>query len=184
MERLEHAVQGVLRGAGKVTPKKGYTEVRLDSVRLALWWEACGFAKHVPPKGTWARATRRTCPTPCSTPTTGEVYAAFLRGLYEADGDTSAGYPTLKNTSLQLVRDVQTMLLALGIPATLSIKDRVGGTSWGTSPLATLRTLNASYSARWLEEIGFMGDRKNGGVRVADESRGQTGSEGLRAADA
>jgi hypothetical protein len=41
-----------------------------------------------------------------------EVYAAFMRGLYEADGDTSAGYPTLKNTSVQMVRDVQSILLA------------------------------------------------------------------------
>ncbi|HEY6428919.1 MAG TPA: LAGLIDADG family homing endonuclease, partial [Acidimicrobiales bacterium] len=99
---------------------------------------------------------------------------AFLRGLFEADGDTSSGYPTLKNTSLQLVRDAQTLLLALGIPTTLFVKDRIGGTSWGTAPLATLRTLNASYSTQWLKEIGFMSNRKNGGVRWPDATMEQT----------
>ena len=171
LERLSKECFGV---PVKVTPKKGYAEVRLDSVRLALWWEACGFAKYLPFEGHVGKGYTAHIPNAVLHANDRDVYAAFLRGLYEADGDTSAGYPTLKNTSLQLVRDVQTVLLALGIPATLSIRDRVGGTSWGTSPLATLRTLNASYSARWLEEIGFMGDRKNAGVRVADESRGQT----------
>ena len=31
-----------------VTAKQGYAEVMLASVRLGLWWEACGFAKHAP----------------------------------------------------------------------------------------------------------------------------------------
>ena len=34
------------------TPRCG-----IDSVRLALWWEACGFAKRRPPRATPARAT-------------------------------------------------------------------------------------------------------------------------------
>ena len=45
------ARQGMLRRPAKVTPKRGYREVRIDSVRLALWWEACGFAKHLPAEG-------------------------------------------------------------------------------------------------------------------------------------
>ena len=96
-------------------------------------------------------------------------------GLYEADGDTSAGYPTLKNTSVQMVRDVQSMLLALGFPTTLSVKDRTTHSSWGNAPLAVLRLLNASYNATWLDEIGFMGDRKNGSVHVAGPAVAQTG---------
>ena len=34
-----------------VSLKPGYTEVAFHSVRLAMWWEACGFAKHVPHEG-------------------------------------------------------------------------------------------------------------------------------------
>ncbi len=163
------------RRRAKITPKRGYIEVRVDSVRLASWWEACGFAKHAPAEGHRGKGYTAHIPDAVLHANDREVYAAFLRGLYEADGDTSAGYPTLKNTSLQMVRDAQTLLLALGIPTTLSVKDRTVGTSWGTAPLATLRTLNASYSAPWLETVGFMSDRKNAGVRVADVAQAQTG---------
>jgi len=159
----------------KVTPQKGYAEVRIDSVRLALWWEACGFAKRPPTEGHAGKGYVAHIPDAVLHSNDREVYVAFLRGLYEADGDTSAGYPTLKNTSVQMVRDSQTMLLALGFPTTLSVRDRTEHSSWGKAPIAVLRTLNASYSARWLEEVGFMSDRKNAGVHVADEAVAQTG---------
>ena len=104
-----------------------------------------------------------------------EVYAAFLRGLYEADGDTSAGYPTLKNTSVQMVRDVQSMLLALGFPTTFSVKDRTAHSSWGNAPLAVcgssmLRTVRggSTRSASW--ETG-----RTAAVHVADPAVAQTG---------
>ncbi len=175
VERLQMLSKECFGTVPKVTSKRGYIEVRVDSVRVALWWQACGFAKHVPAEGHRGKGYTAHVPDAVLHANDRQVYAAFLRGLYEADGDTSAGYPTLKNTSLQLVRDAQTILLALGIPTTLSVKDRTAGSSWGSAPLATLRTLNASYSAGWLETVGFMGDRKNGGVRRADEAKQQTG---------
>ena len=174
VERLSLLIKECFGVPSKVTPQRGYTEVRIDSVRLALWWEACGFAKQAPSEGHRGKGYSADIPDAVLHVNDVDVYTAFLRGLYEADGDTSAGYPHLKNTSLQLVRDVQTMLLALGIPTTLSVKDRVDGTSWGRAPLASLRTLNAAHSTRWLEVIGFMGDRKNAGVRTTDQSIGQT----------
>ena len=174
VERLQLLSKECFGAATKVTPQRGYVEVRVDSVRLALWWEACGFAKRLPSDAHRGKGYTAHIPDAVLHANDPGVYAAFLRGLYEADGDTSAGYPTLKNTSLQLVRDAQTVLLALGIPTTLSVKDRTGGSSWGTAPLATLRALNMSYSARWLDTIGFMGDRKNAGVRVAHPEREQT----------
>jgi ribonucleoside-diphosphate reductase alpha chain len=175
VERLHILSKECFGIAPKVTPKRGYREVRMDSVRLALWWRACGFAKHAPGEGHRGKGYTAHVPDAVLHANDPQVYAAFLRGLYEADGDTSAGYPTLKNTSLQMVRDVQTILLALGLPTTLSIKDRTAGSSWGTAPLARLRTLNASYSAQWLETVGFMSDRKNRGVRLVDEAKRQTG---------
>jgi ribonucleoside-diphosphate reductase alpha chain len=85
-----------------------------------------------------------------------------MSGLYEADGDTSSGYPTLKNTSLQMVRDVQGLLMAMGIPTTLRVSSRTN--SWGRSPIASLRTVNTSYNERWLTEIGFISERKSSRV--------------------
>ena len=161
--------------SAKSTQKRGYTEVRIDSVRLAMWWEACGFAKRSPAEGHTGKGYVAHIPDAVLHANDREIYAAFMRGLYEADGDTSAGYPTLKNTSVQMVRDVQSILLGLGFPATLSVRDRTEGSSWGSAPLAALRLLNASYNARWLDVVGFMSGRKNAAVHVAPATVAQTG---------
>ncbi|MGH9125021.1 MAG: vitamin B12-dependent ribonucleotide reductase [Acidimicrobiales bacterium] len=158
---------------GHVTPKKGYDEVRFDSVRLAMWWEACGFDKFPPTESHRGKGYTAHIPDAVLHANERAVYAAFLRGLFEADGDTSAGYPTLKNTLVGLVRDCQTLLLALGYPTTLSVRDRSMGTSWGRAPLAHLRVLNGSYTARWRAEIGFISGRKNAGLSLRGD-RAQT----------
>jgi len=154
---------------GHVTPKTGYAEVRFDSVRLALWWEACGFAKHRNPDGRTGKGYVAHIPNAVLHANDPTVYSAFIRGLYEADGDTSSGYPTLKNTSIQMVRDVQSILLALGYPGKLTVRARSeSSTAWGTAPIASLRLLNQSYNEAWLQQIGFMGERKNAGVLISD----------------
>ena len=89
-----------------------------------------------------------------------------MRGLYEAGGDTSAGYPTLKTTSLNLARDVQSLLLALGCPAKLDVAQKPSG--WGKLPVASLRLLNLSWNEQWCADIGFMGDRSRAGVQLSD----------------
>jgi len=175
IERLQMLSKECFGVSAKVTPQKGYAEVRIDSVRLVLWWEACGFSKRPPTEGHVGKGYAAHIPDAVLHANDAAVYAAFMRGLYEADGDTSAGYPTLKNTSVQMVRDTQSMLLALGFPTTFSVKDRTEQSSWGKAPIAALRLLNASYSSRWLDEVGFMSDRKNAGVHVADEAVAQTG---------
>jgi ribonucleoside-diphosphate reductase alpha chain len=174
-ERLQILAKECFGVAAAATQKRGYTEVRIDSVRLAMWWEACGFAKRSPAEGHAGKGYVAHIPDAVLHANDREIYAAFIRGLYEADGDTSAGYPTLKNTSVQMVRDVQSMLLSLGFPTTFSVKDRTESSSWGKAALAALRILNASYNARWLDEVGFMSDRKNAAVHVAPAEVAQTG---------
>src|SRR5262249_41113191 len=48
VERLSERGKRVFGLQAHVAPKRGYIEVRFDAVRLALWWEACGFAKRPP----------------------------------------------------------------------------------------------------------------------------------------
>jgi ribonucleoside-diphosphate reductase alpha chain len=164
VERLRDLCKAVFGLDAHVTPKTGYAEVRVDSVRVVLWWEACGFAKH--PHGGSAKGYVAHVPEAVLHANDREVYAAFLRGLYEADGDTSAGYPTLENTSIGMVRDVQSLLLAMGFPTSFSMPTPTS--SGGTAPLGVLRLLNQSYNERWLREVGFAGQRKNGSVTVRD----------------
>src|SRR5262249_25056733 len=46
----------------------------------------------------------------------------FLRGLFTANGTVSTdGYPSMSSVSCALVEDVQQLLLALGIPSSLSV---------------------------------------------------------------
>ena len=60
------------------------------------------------------------------------------------------------------------LLLALGLPTTRKIDT----TGWGGSELCVLRVLNSGYHEQWLEEIGFVSDRKN--AAVAEKSSQQS----------
>jgi ribonucleoside-diphosphate reductase alpha chain len=165
VERLEHLGKECFGIVGAVIPRGRYTEVRFDSVRLVQWWESCDFAKVPPVEG--HRGDRYVAHVPnailySNDPT---IYASFLRGLYEANGDVSAGCPTFKNTSPRLVDDVQSILLALGFPTNKSVSER--RTGWGTVSLGSLRLLNSSYNERWLREVGFISGSKNARVNVA-----------------
>src|SRR5207302_7072865 len=140
-----------------VAPKQGYDEVRLDSVRLVLWWEACGFAKRAPSDGHTGKGYEPHIPDAVLHANDREVYAAFLRGLFEADGTVTTGYPVWSSTSIDTSHDVQSLMLALGFPTTRKV-DTIR-TGWGKAPLAVLRLLNLSANQRWLEEIGFISDR-------------------------
>src|SRR5581483_483938 len=75
-----------------------------------------------------------------------EVYRAFLRGLYEATGSVSRGGPVWRATTSELADDVQSLLLALGFVTTRTA--------------TSVRLLNKSSNARWLEEIGFVSPGK------------------------
>ncbi|MEA2687278.1 MAG: ribonucleoside-diphosphate reductase alpha chain, partial [Actinomycetota bacterium] len=171
VERLERLGKEVFRAAAHITPKAGYTEVAFHSIRLVLWWEACGFAKHAPSEGHAGKGYAAHIPDAVLHSNDPEVYRGFLRGLFEADGTVTAGVPSFSSTTLDLAADVQALLLALGYPTTR----RLGTTrtGWGRAPIAVLRLVNAGYARRWAAEIGFMSDRK--GAAVTSSLAPQTG---------
>ncbi|MDQ3574895.1 MAG: ribonucleoside-diphosphate reductase, partial [Actinomycetota bacterium] len=167
VERLLQLGKEVFNLVGHVTEKHGYTEVRLDSVRLVLWWEACGLAKREPSEGHAGKGYVAHVPDAVLHSNDRAVYGAFLRGLFEADGTVTMGYPHWMTTSLDLAGDVQTLLLALGFPTTRTLETK--RTGWGQLSLSKLRLLNLSYNDRWLGDVGFIGARKNAKVtRGAD----------------
>ncbi len=143
--------------------QRGYTSVEANSVRLSEWWEACGFAKRAPSEGHWGKGYTPHVPDAVLHTNDPEVYRAFLRGLHEADGTVTAGYPSWTTTSLEFSHDVQSLLLALGFVTT-----RKFDTSGRGSRLAALRLLNKSVNARWLDEIGFISARKARSVDTGD----------------
>ena len=89
-----------------------------------------------------------------------DVYAAFVRGLFEADGTTSNGYVSWSTTSETFSRDVQTLMLALGFVTTRKVD--LPNTNWGANDRFVLRLLNVASSERYLEDVDFISTRKAG----------------------
>jgi ribonucleoside-diphosphate reductase alpha chain len=156
VERLRLLGKELFNLEAKVSDRTGYTEVAFNSVPLTAWWEACGFARKRPVPGHAGKGWHPQIPDAVLASNDAETYRAFVRGLFEADGTVTNGYPTWSTTSIAFSRDVQSLLLAIGFPTTR----RFDTTGWGNSPIAVLRTLDLGYSAQFADEIGFMGDRK------------------------
>lgn len=88
-----------------------------------------------------------------------EAVAAFLRGLFEADGSVHRGTITLVSTSQTLIQQVQTALLGLGIITNIRTMPKQAE-RYGDRPLFELRTLNRREAQRFVETVGFISQRK------------------------
>jgi len=158
VERLLELGRDLFGLEGHLLPCPGYTEVSFHSVALTIWWDACGFAKLPPFAGHSGKGWSPHIPDAVLHSNDHEVYAAFVRGLFEADGNANHGYAYWSTTTEDFSRDVQTLLLTLGFVTTRSpdqARDKLGG------PCHRLRLLNARSAARFVAEVGFMSARKN-----------------------
>jgi ribonucleoside-diphosphate reductase alpha chain len=142
----------------QIADKRGYTEVAFNSVPLALWWEACGFAKLPPSAEHSGKGWHPQVPEAVLHTNDREIYAAFIRGLFEADGTTTNGYVAWSTTTESFSRDVQSLLLALGFVTTRKID--AAGSNWGGNDRFVLRLLNVAAAERYLAEIDFVSVRK------------------------
>jgi ribonucleoside-diphosphate reductase alpha chain len=165
VERLTKLSRSLFGLEAHLLPCRGYTELSLHSVALTIWWDACGFAKHAPFEGHSGKGWTPHIPDSVLHSNDSAVYAAFVRGLFEADGNANNGYAYWSTTSESFSRDVQTLMLTLGFVTT---RDMQGSrVKWG-APCHRLRLLNASAASRFVDEVGFMSERKNDGLRGID----------------
>ena len=164
-ERLVELGKQLFGLEAHLLPCEGYTEVSLHSVPLTIWWDACGFAKQSPFEGHSGKGWTPHIPDAVLHSNDPEVYAAFVRGLFEADGNANHGYAYWSTTSEEFSRDVQTLLITLGFVTTRDIQDSQA--KWG-APCHRIRLLNANSAARFIEDIGFVSERKNEALREAD----------------
>jgi ribonucleoside-diphosphate reductase alpha chain len=149
-----------------IAEMRGYTEVAFNSVPLVLWWEACGFAKLPPSAEHSGKGWHSHIPDAVLHTNDRDVYAAFIRGLFEADGTTSNGYVSWSTITESFSRDVQSLLLAMGFVTTR----KTDGTSsnWGSNDRFVLRLLNVAASQRYLHEIDFISVRKGASLSTGD----------------
>ena len=125
---------------------RGVSDFGLYSVPLVRWCAEIGVSKSSLPEFLWH-----------SKPS---VAAAYLRGLFEADGsvtDSDTGKASFSSSREQLARDVHQMLLALSIPATLRQQK-------GSGPDKKFNCWHVSIVASGLLEfskrVGFISARK------------------------
>jgi len=138
-----------------VRSEQGYQEVTLQSVRLARWWQAAGFAKQLPEPGHTGKGWSPRIPSAILEANDPAVYSAFLRGLFEADGTVLEGAPSLSTADKFFAAEVRTLLLALGLATTT--RQTVSG--WG-GPIYQVRLRNIDHALNFGEHVGFIGERK------------------------
>ena len=138
-----------------VTELEGYHEVAFDSVRLARWWRAAGFAKLLPREDHSGKGWTPRVPTAIRETNDAEVYAAFLRGLFEADGTVQDGTPSMSTASEAFAGEIRTLMLAVGLVSTT----RETRSGWG-GPIHQVRLRNIDHALRFDELVGFVGERK------------------------
>jgi ribonucleoside-diphosphate reductase alpha chain len=152
-----------------VSQKHGYVEVSVSSVPLTLWWEACGFRKFSPSPGHRGKGYMPHVPDAVLATNDPTAYGAFVRGLFEADGTVTNGVPSWTTVSNDFVAEVKTLMLMLGIPTTT--RSNISG--WGRSKTYCTRVLNMSYTRRFVEIVGFIGQRKGAAVTYRSDWQGR-----------
>lgn len=154
-----------------VSQKGAYTEIGIHSVPLAIWWQACGLAKHHPATDSRSKSYLAHVPDAVLASNDPVIYGAFLRGLFEADGTVVNGAAHLSTANASLADDVRTVLLTLGIPT----NTRIDKSGWSGADLYVLRVRNADYVRSFLKTVGFIGERKRSAVRPCDTWQGTKG---------
>jgi ribonucleoside-diphosphate reductase alpha chain len=139
-----------------ITQQPGYREIVIGSVRLARWWQAAGFAKDLPGADHVGKGWTPRVPAAIRETNNATVYAAFLRGLFEADGTVLAGVPSLSTASQTFADDIRALLLAVALPSTT--RETVSG--WG-GPQFQVRIRNIKHAATYAARVGFLGGRKS-----------------------
>ncbi len=155
-ERLSVLSKELFGLSAVVTQQEGYHEVTLPSVRLARWWQAAGFAKTLPEADHVGKGWVPRIPSAILEANDPAVYAAFLRGLFEADGTVLDGVPSVSTAHESFAAEVRTLLLALGLATTT----RTTTSGWG-GDIQQVRLRNVDHALNFDETVGFIGQRKS-----------------------
>ncbi len=106
------------------------------------------------------------------------VVAAFLRGLFHADGSLTRGATSTRVTvrlstiSENLARDVHHLLLRFGINAILKSETRdIGGFRTRTTAIWTLSVMQRDAVCRFMERIGFLGRKHDAALAKIETAK-------------
>ncbi|MBF8187412.1 vitamin B12-dependent ribonucleotide reductase [Nonomuraea sp. K274] len=166
VERLRILSKSLFGLEPRVTQQQGYQEVVLQSVRLARWWEASGLAKELPGVDHSGKGWTPRIPSAILETNDVVVYAAFLRGLFEADGSVTAGVPSISTASKSFAGEIRTLLLSLGLVTTT----RTTVSGFG-GDIYQVRMRNLDHALNYDEIVGFISERKAKALAFAEPER-------------
>jgi ribonucleoside-diphosphate reductase alpha chain len=149
-----------------VTAQEGYQEVTLSSVRLARWWQAAGFSKSLPSEDHVGKGWVPQVPSAILEANNPRVYAAFLSGLFEADGTVAEGVPSVSTAHAGFAAEIRTLLLMLGLATTTRRT-----TSGWNGDIFQVRLRNVDHALSFDEFVGFIGERKSQLMVVLEPGR-------------
>jgi ribonucleoside-diphosphate reductase alpha chain len=173
VERLCTLIRTLFNRDVQFAEQAGFTEMTVSSVALALWWEACGFTKQLPPTEDLEQGYLARVPDAILASNDPVIYGAFLRGLYESAGCVGKGMPTWSSTNPDFVNEVRTLLLALG----LVTKTKVDECREVGLKLQLLRLRHPSDIGRFEQLVGFLGQRNQS--LVSSRSKESVGRDEL-----
>ncbi len=168
IQRLTANIKQLFNLNAKISQQEGYVEVTAQSVPLAVWWDAAGFSKLKPSPEHSGKGYSPRIPDALLYTNNVEVYQAFLRGLFEADGTVTSGIPTWCTANKEFAQEIKTLMLSIGYPTTT----RINISGWGQSEIYVQRLRNASYNEKFRKEIGFIGGRKLGKIILSTTYQG------------
>ncbi len=116
----------------------------IDNRAVKEFLQSNGLAKSSSRTAQVPRLVRQSCP---------EVVGAFLRGLFEADGGLSHGYPSLTTTSQRLTEEVSTLLIGLGCPVRIW-STSPGASHYGQATVYHVRIESTTGLQAWRDKIG------------------------------
>jgi ribonucleoside-diphosphate reductase alpha chain len=166
VERLSVIAKELFGLTPTVTAQEGSHEVTLQSMRLARWWQAAGFAKNLPRADHTGKGWVPRIPSAILETNDPAVYAAFLRGLFEADGTVLAGVPSVSTAHEEFAGEIRSLLLILGLATTT--RRTVSG--WG-GDILQVRLRNIDHALNFDESVGFISERKSQLVVVLEPDR-------------
>ncbi|MFG1942561.1 adenosylcobalamin-dependent ribonucleoside-diphosphate reductase [Nonomuraea sp. NPDC048826] len=166
VERLRVISKSLFNLEPVVTSQGGYHEVVLQSVRVARWWEAAGFAKDLPGVDHSGKGWTPRVPSAILETNDVAVYTAFLRGLFEADGTVTEGVPSVSTSAESFASEIRTLLLSLGLITTTRTT-----TSGSGGDVYQVRLRNVDHALMYDEVIGFLGERKARALAFAEPKR-------------
>jgi hypothetical protein len=152
-----------------VESRKGAWVVNLNGYYISRFYKANGFSK---PAGNHGEGAAGAFIPDAVLRAGRDCVAAFLRGLFEADGSAHQQHVTLATTSERLVKQVQIALLGLGIVANVRQMPEQEN-RYGMRPMYELRILNRKEVAKFRDIVGFISQRKQAQIAELGVSDGR-----------